>query len=198
MAPNIMALKAESLSKKGEFDKALEYIRRSTKLAEEVLNGVKVHKKYINILFYQSEIYLRKKKNTEALDALIQAEELGKKIFLTHDNLLTMSSVMKRAHVMSEQKEQEFQAEDLLKQVTKMLEKVLGSIKNREDSLLGEIIILQQMTVYFKIHRADKIQKIHNDLTKSLEAKGLTNSSLSLAATYFKLQCSESEVEAAE
>jgi hypothetical protein len=39
-----------------------------------------------------------------------------------------MSSLMKRAHVMSEQKQQEFQAEDLLKQVSKMLEKVMSSI----------------------------------------------------------------------
>ena len=63
LAPNIMALKAENLSKKGDHVKAVEYIHRALKLAAEVLDGVKIHKKYLNILFYKSEIYQRKKLN---------------------------------------------------------------------------------------------------------------------------------------
>lgn len=39
-------------------------------LATEVLDGIKVHKKYIGILATKSQIFLRKKKHAEALQAV--------------------------------------------------------------------------------------------------------------------------------
>lgn len=68
--PNVMAVMAESNSKRGDHEKAVQYITRAQKIANEVLDGVQVHKKYISILDIKSQIYLRKKSFQEALVAL--------------------------------------------------------------------------------------------------------------------------------
>lgn len=66
-APNVMSVLAEQNSRKGDHDKAQTYIQRAMALATEVLDGVKVHKKYIGILAAKSQILLRRKKHSEAL-----------------------------------------------------------------------------------------------------------------------------------
>ena len=67
--------------------------------------------------------------------------------------MLIMSIVMKRAHVMSEVKDEEYKSEDLLKEVNNMLGRIMSSIKNGEQSLLPLIIKLEQMAGYLKIQR---------------------------------------------
>lgn len=45
-----MKIMADFNSKRGDHEKAIQYITRAEKLANEVLDGVKVHKKYVGIL----------------------------------------------------------------------------------------------------------------------------------------------------
>jgi len=52
--PNVMTVLAEQNSKKGDHDKAQQYIQRAYVLATEVLDGLKTHKKYIGILAVKS------------------------------------------------------------------------------------------------------------------------------------------------
>jgi tetratricopeptide (TPR) repeat protein len=59
--PNLMREFAEYNSRKGDLDKALHYINRAVKIAEEVLDGVKVHKKYISLLRTKTDLLLKKK-----------------------------------------------------------------------------------------------------------------------------------------
>jgi hypothetical protein len=60
-SPNVMTLMADFNSKKGDHDKGTQYIERAQKLANEVLDGVKSHQKYVSILGMKSDILLRKK-----------------------------------------------------------------------------------------------------------------------------------------
>lgn len=59
--PKVLALMADFNSKKGDHEKAMQYIQRAQKLATEVLDGITVHKKYINIICFKAEILQRKK-----------------------------------------------------------------------------------------------------------------------------------------
>jgi hypothetical protein len=49
-----MSVLADQNSKKGDHDKASQYIGRALTLANEVLDGMKIHKKYIGILAAKS------------------------------------------------------------------------------------------------------------------------------------------------
>ena len=80
-SPNIMTLMADFNSKKGDHDKGVQYIERAQKLATEVLDGVKVHQKYINILGVKSDILLRKKMYAEAIVATNEIETLVVEIY---------------------------------------------------------------------------------------------------------------------
>ena len=107
-----------------------------------------------------------------------------------------MSIVMKRAHVMSEVKDEEYKSEDLLKEVNNMLGRIMSSIKNGEQSLLPLIIKLEQMAGYLKIQRQDKVQKMYKELTTELQAKGLGESQLMLASHYLSLSAAAAEADA--
>ena len=80
-APNVMTVLAEQNSKKGDHDKATTYIQRALTLATEVLDGIKVHKKYIGILATKSQILLRKKKYAESLIVVDEMEKIVKDIY---------------------------------------------------------------------------------------------------------------------
>ena len=75
-SPNIMACLAELYSKKGEESKADNYINRATEIASQNLQGVKTHKKYLNIYAIKIQILLRKKQHKEALETLDLLENL--------------------------------------------------------------------------------------------------------------------------
>jgi hypothetical protein len=57
----VMAVMAEYNSKRGDHEKAIQYINRALKILNEVLDGVKIHKKYVYILGVKGYIYQRKK-----------------------------------------------------------------------------------------------------------------------------------------
>lgn len=61
---------ADFNSKRGDHVKAIQYIERAEKLASEVLDGVKVHKKFRGILDIKQQIYLRKKQYQESLNII--------------------------------------------------------------------------------------------------------------------------------
>jgi tetratricopeptide (TPR) repeat protein len=58
---------ADFNGRKGDFENAIKYIERALKLAEEVLDGIKVHQKYLKILITKSEILQKKRRFQEAI-----------------------------------------------------------------------------------------------------------------------------------
>ena len=77
----VMTILAEQCSKKGQQDKAIQYITRAHSIATEVLDGVTNHKKFIGILSGQASIALRQKKYQEALDITVKIEAIAKEIY---------------------------------------------------------------------------------------------------------------------
>ena len=65
--PNLLREYAELYSTKGDFEKALTFITRAIKIAEEVLGGVKVHKKYISLIKTKCQILVKKRMYNEAI-----------------------------------------------------------------------------------------------------------------------------------
>lgn len=80
-SPNVLAYMAEFYSKRGDSDKGLQYINRAQKLAQETLDGLEVHKKYIKILDIKSQILQKDKKLTEALAVNAEALRICRLVF---------------------------------------------------------------------------------------------------------------------
>jgi hypothetical protein len=59
--PKIMLILAASYKNKGDIDKALTYVNRALSIGNEVLDGVKVHDKYIPLISLKADILLKKK-----------------------------------------------------------------------------------------------------------------------------------------
>lgn len=72
---------AEFYSKRGETEKGLQYINRAHKLAQEVLDGLEMHKKYIKILDIKSQILQKDKKLAEALLCNQEAQKICDGVF---------------------------------------------------------------------------------------------------------------------
>lgn len=77
----VMTILAEQCSKKGQQDKAVQYITRAHSIATEVLDGVTNHKKFIGILNAQATIALRQKKYQEALDITAKLGTIAKEVY---------------------------------------------------------------------------------------------------------------------
>lgn len=73
--PNLMREMAEFHSRKGDMEKALTFINRAVKIAEEVLDGVKTHKKYISLIKSKCDILIKKR---QFQDAITESENLLK------------------------------------------------------------------------------------------------------------------------
>jgi gamma-glutamyltranspeptidase len=59
--PNLMREMVEYHTRSGDLEKAMNYINRAIKIAEEVLDGVKVHKKYISLYKVKSDLLIKKR-----------------------------------------------------------------------------------------------------------------------------------------
>jgi len=81
-----MKVLADQYSKKGDNDKATAYIQRALQLANEVFDGIKIHKKYIGIYANKSKIAVKKKNYEEAIEAVNQMEKVANEIY-GHNNL---------------------------------------------------------------------------------------------------------------
>ena len=74
---DVMTILADQSSKKGQQDKAIQYITRAHQIATEVLDGMTNHKKFIGILSGQATIAIRQKKYQEALEIIAKLETLA-------------------------------------------------------------------------------------------------------------------------
>jgi hypothetical protein len=72
-----MTILADQSSKKGQQEKAIQYITRAHQIATEVLDGMTNHKKFIGILSGQATIAIRQKKYQEALEIIAKLETLA-------------------------------------------------------------------------------------------------------------------------
>jgi tetratricopeptide (TPR) repeat protein len=74
-----MKVLADQYSKKGDNDKATAYIQRALQLANEVFDGIKIHKKYIGIYANKSKIAVKKKNYEEAINFYRQTLDIDEK-----------------------------------------------------------------------------------------------------------------------
>lgn len=193
-APNVMSVLAEQNSRKGDHDKAQTYIQRAMALATEVLDGVKVHKKYIGILAAKSQILLRRKKHAEALSAVDEMQTLVNEIYGQDNALMQAQLHLKRVLIYTEMKGEEYKAEDNLKLYAKVSEKIYTDLEGcKEDSCLNFTYQVELMTGYLKIMRPDKVTKIHKDLVKALEEKGQARSLAFLTVEFLSLQAEQDQ-----
>ena len=193
-APNVMSVLAEQNSKKGDHDKAQTYIQRAMALATEVLDGIKVHKKYIGILATKSQILLRRKKHAEALQAVDEMQALVNEIYGKDNALMQAQLHLKRVLIYTEMKGEEYKAEDNLKLYAKVSEKIYAELEGcKEDSCLNFTYQVELMTGYLKIMRPDKVTKIHKDLVKALEDKGQARSLAFLTVEFLSLQAEQDQ-----
>lgn len=65
--PVLLALLAEINSQKGDTEKSLQQISRAEKLASEILDGLKSHKKIASILACKSTVYMNIRKYDESI-----------------------------------------------------------------------------------------------------------------------------------
>jgi tetratricopeptide (TPR) repeat protein len=127
-APNVMSVLADQNSKKGDHEKAQQYIARALTLANEVLDGIKTHKKYVGILDVKSQILQRRKKFQEALAAVSDMESMITEVY-GGDNLFLKSSIhLRKAQIYTEIKGDEYKAEDHLKDYGRLSEQIYGEL----------------------------------------------------------------------
>lgn len=187
-APNVMSVLAELNSRKGDHDKAQTYIQRALALATEVLDGIKVHKKYIGILSSKSQILLRRKKHAEALLAIDEMHGLINEIYGKENKPMQAHINLKKALIYTEMKGEEYKAEDHLKAYAKISEAIYEDLEgSKEDSCLNFTYQAELMTGFLKIMRPDKVAKIHSDIIKVIEEKGLTGSLAYLTVEFLSL-----------
>lgn len=71
---------------RGDNDKAMTFITRSIKMAEDVLEGEKIHRKYLSLIRVKADILKKNKKYTEALDERNNALNMVEQIMGNTDN----------------------------------------------------------------------------------------------------------------
>ncbi len=166
-----MTVLAEQNSKKGQHEKATQYITRAHQIATEVLDGMQAHKKFINILNTQASIIFRQKKYPEAIALIEKIEALQKEVYGERP-LLTHQNHLRRMNTYSEMKGEEYKAEDHIKEMSKLGEQICSRL-NDSQSCIRLSWLSEQMTAYIKIQRVDKVTKIYDEINKEIEAKGL-------------------------
>lgn len=127
---------ADFNGRKGDFDNAIKYVERALKLAEEVLDGVKVHQKYVKILTIKSDILQKKRRFQEAIAALTEAEEVSDKLYGNQENYYYTQILSKKAMLFAEIKGEEYKAEDLLKEQFKLLSKIASEMSLKDKVML--------------------------------------------------------------
>ena len=132
-----MSLMADFNGRKGDFDNAIKYVERALKLAEEVLDGVKVHQKYVKILTIKSDILQKKRRFQEAIATLTEAEEVSEKLYGNKENYYYTQILSKKAMLFAEIKGEEYKAEDLLKEQFKLLSKIASEMSLKEKTMLA-------------------------------------------------------------
>ena len=184
-----MAALAEYYSKKGEHDKARQYIERAHTLASEILLHSWSNKKRLGILAVQFSIAIREKKYPEALEAVAQMEKIIKEIY-GEDNLVMQAFILlKKSMVYTESKGEEYKAEDNLKEFAKVCQKGYEQIEEgREESCLEFTYKVELMSGYLKIIRPEKAHKIYLEVVSALEAKGMQVSVPSVTVELLSLQ----------
>eukprot|EP00347_Sterkiella_histriomuscorum_P010167 403377348 len=187
-SPNVLTLMADFNSKKGEHEKALTYITRAQKLAQEVLDGQEVHKKYIKIQDTKVEILIRNKQYQEALNVCDEQQKLLEKLYPTQVNWYYNDLLNKRILIFSEKKGEEYKAEDILKEQMKIMDQFCSQILNPKDSLLYTIQKLSTAACYIKLLMPHKVQKIHKEVVEQLTERGLEKSQLRLFADFINIQ----------
>eukprot|EP00347_Sterkiella_histriomuscorum_P014405 403360989 len=150
-SPNVLTLMADFNSKKGEHEKALTYITRAQKLAQEVLDGQEVHKKYIKIQDTKTEILIRNKQYQEALNVCDEQKKLIEKLYPNQFNWYYYDLLHKRIQVFSEKKGEEYKAEDILKEQMKLMDQFCSQILNPKDSLIYTLQKLSTAACYIKL-----------------------------------------------
>lgn len=161
----VMRILSEQNSKKGQHEKAQQYIQRAQQIATEVLDGLQTHTKFISILNQQASIALRMKKYDEALASIEKMEALVKQIYGEGHPVFTEQFANRRFQIYAERKGQEYLAEDFLKQYGKISDKNYHAIQEgREDSCLKLISLSEQMSSYIKIARPEKVTKLYSEV----------------------------------
>ena len=131
-----MSLMADFNGRKGDFDNAIKYVERALKLAEEVLDGVKVHQKYVKILTIKADILQKKRRFQEAIAALTEAEVISEKLYGNKENYYYTQILSKKAMLFAEIKGEEYKAEDLLKEQFKLLSKIASEMSLKDKVML--------------------------------------------------------------
>jgi len=135
--PGVITLMADFNGRKGDFDNAIKYVERALKLAEEVLDGVKVHQKFVKILMIKADILQKKRRYQEAMAALNESEEIAAKLYGNKENYYHAQILNKKAMIYAEIKGEEYKSEDLLKEQYKITNKIVNAISLKEKTMLG-------------------------------------------------------------
>jgi hypothetical protein len=104
--PNLMREMAEYHSRKGDMEKALSYITRAVKIAEEVLDGVKIHKKYISLIKIKCDILIKKRLFQEAIAESENLLKIVEELMGGKDNDWYRSFALWRGNLYSEIKDE--------------------------------------------------------------------------------------------
>ncbi len=191
-APNVMSVLAEQNSKKGDHDKAQQYIQRALSLATEVLDGIKTHKKYIGILAVKSQISQRRKKYPEALVSLQEMEEIIKDIYGADNIFMKAILNLRRAQIYTEMKGEEYKAEDHLKEYGKYSEKLYQELEeSKAESCLNFTYQVELMSGFLKIMRPDKVAKIYKDITNGINEKDMNISVAKITVELLSMQAEQ-------
>lgn len=195
-APNVMSVLADQNSRRGDHDKAQQYIQRALTLATEVLDGMKVHKKYIGILAYKSQIAHRKKQFVEALSVIDEMEKIVYEVYGKDNVFMRAVVALRKAQVYTEMKGEEYQAEDNLKEYGKLSEKLYSDLQEgKADSCLNFTFQVELMSGFLKIMRPDKVTKIYKDIIKAIDEKDMNVSVAKITVELLSLQAEQDPVE---
>lgn len=181
---------AEFYSKRGETEKGLQYINRAHKLAQEVLDGLEMHKKYIKILDIKSQILQKDKKLAEALLCNQEAQKICDGVFPDGVGYWIKNElIQKQISIQVEVTGEEYKAEDLVKQQHKGDVLLLSKLPNQgNDTMFPRWQILSEMMAYVQLKMPHKVNKLLKELQKLLEEKGQGESQMKLFANFISLQ----------
>lgn len=120
--PNVMKQFAENCLRKGDIKKAMDYISRALKIADEVLDGVKVHKKYIGLMRCKVEILIKNKQYKEAIVESDSMMKMIEQLMGGKENAFYKMYLNWKGNVYVEYKEENYKAEDYFKETLRWVE----------------------------------------------------------------------------
>ncbi|CDW73541.1 tpr repeat-containing protein [Stylonychia lemnae] len=197
-SPNVLFLMADFNSKKGDQEKGIQYINRALNLAKEVLDGLSAHKKIIGLLFGKIQILNRKKAFAESLQVTEECGEMILKVFGNDENQYFLTNLNLKASIYADMKGEEYKAEDVMKNASKIIDKIHGSLPNKQESIFNCIFYMEQCANYIKLMRPDKVQKIYKTCSKELMEKGLEYSQIKLGYDFLLLQVQQDPEQAVQ